>query len=381
MVNRKIVVFVLMVAGFALLGLVARHITIPMGFGDSKNYLEMAQAPGTFISSPWGYRIGVPYAARGVSQMLSLPIQTAFSLLQLSMFGVIMTVLFLWVSSVLERGGLIGALCAMLFAFSYPGTYNLHNVVHVGLGEHLFVLLGSMAIYSNRFFVLCVVIAISCFVKESGGFLLIPTYLVSALIFSPWRTALQRCALLCVAFLAPFLVLRSGVFFDNHNSLNTYISFYTLDYMRFCWNYWGGPLGAIKQIAFWFGPLCLLSVVGFFAAPPKLKALAALPILATIQIALATDVMRMVGVGVPVMIALSGFTLSRMRATHAVLVVVLCSLHFLTLNHQVVGSISLIFVYVGTLFLLWMNRSRLRYASLSGTIAVGPKDLLTYQTK
>ena len=359
-----------MVAGFALLGLVVRHITIPMGFGDSENYLKMAQAPGTFITSPWGYRIGVPYAARGVSNLLSLPIQGAFSFLQLTMFGLIMAALFLWVSSVLGRGIFIAALCALLFTFSYPGTYNLHNVVHVGLGEHLFILLGCMAIYSNRFFTLCAVTALSCFVKESVGFLLIPTYLLSAMLFSPWRKAFSNSALLCAAFLAPFLLLRSGVLFDNHASLNTYLSFYTLDYMRSCWTYWGGPVGAMKQIVSWFAPVCFLSVAGFFSAPTKLKTLAVLPILAIIQIALATDVMRMVGVGIPVIIALSGFTLSKMRATHAALAVALSGFQFLTLNHFVGGSVSLTLACGGTLFLLWLNRTILFRATTLDTTAL-----------
>ena len=370
MISRKIIVFVVMVAGFTLLAVVARHLTLPMGFGDSENYLEMAQTPGAFIRSPWGYRIGVPYAASGLASLLSLPIETAFGSLQFAMFGVLMAALFAWISTGLERGTFIGALCALLFMLSYPGTYNLHNVVHVGLGEHLFVVLGCLAIYSNRFLTLCLITALSCFVKESVGFLLIPTYLLSAMIFSPWRTALSNSAILCAAFLAPFLLLRSGVLFEDHPSLNTYLSFYTPEYMRSCWSYWGGPGGAIKQIALWFAPVCLLSVAGFFAAPPKLKPLAVLPILAIIQIALATDVMRMVGVGIPVMITLSGYTLSKMRATHAVLVVALSGFHFLALNHWIGGSVSLILACGGTLFLLWLNRTTLFRAHTLDTPAL-----------
>jgi hypothetical protein len=140
--------------------------------------------------------------------------------------------------------------------------------------------------------------------------------------------------------------------------------------MRSCWSYWGGPGGAIKQIALWFAPVCLLSVAGFFAAPPKLKPLAVLPILAIIQIALATDVMRMVGVGIPVMITLSGYTLSKMRATHAVLVVALSGFHFLALNHWIGGSVSLILACGGTLFLLWLNRTTLFRAHTLDTPAL-----------
>lgn len=372
--TRKTLVFVLLVGSFALAGFYVRQFTLPMGFGDSGHYLAMAQDPGTFARSPWGYRIAVPYAAFGISGVLALPIKTAFGILQIAMFGLILTLIFLWISGVLRRGNFVAALSAALFAFSYPGVYNLHNIVHVGLGEHLFVLLGCMAIYSNRWRTLCLVTAVSCLVKESVGFLLIPTYFVSAVFFEPWRRTLVRTAVLSAAFLAPFLLLRSGVLFHNHLDSNTYTSFYTLDYVRYCWNYWGGPARAAKQIITWFAPLCLLSFAGFFAAPPRLKALVVLPVLAAMQIALATDVMRMVGVGIPVMIGLSSFAFNRMRAEHAALVASLSGLHFLCLNHRVGGTASLKVACVLIVVLFWMNRSPL-------LVSVIPADIMAALTK
>jgi hypothetical protein len=296
MMTKRIVAFILLVGCCAVAGLYVRQFTLPMGFGDSGHYLAMAQDPGTFERSPWGYRIAVPYAASGISRALALSIRSAFGILQLAMFGLTLSLIFLWISGPLSRDRLVAALSTTLFTFSYPGVYNLHNIIHVGLGEHLFVLLGCIAIYSNRWLALCLVTAVSCLVKESVGFLLIPSYFVSAVFFDPWRRAFARTAVLCVAFLAPFMFLRSGLLFHNHADINTYTSFYTLDYVRYCWNYWGGAAGAVKAIITWFGPLCLLSIVGFFVAPPRLKVLVVLPVLAAIQIALATDVMRMVGV-------------------------------------------------------------------------------------
>jgi len=351
-----------------------RQFTLPMGFGDSGKYLAMAEAPGTFIRSPWGYRIVVPYAASAIAENLPLPLRVAFGILQLSMFGVILTLIVRWVSDGLARGVFVGAMSATLFVLSYPGVYNLHNIVHVGLGEHLFVLLGCMAIYSNRFVLLCLVTAASCLVKESVGFLLVPTYFMSAMLFSAWRTALLRTVCLASAFLAPFWLLRSGVLFQNHTDINAYASFYTWDYVSYCWNSWGGLKGAAVQIVGSYAPLCLISLSGFLVAPPRLKALTVLPILAALQIALATDVMRMVGVGIPVLIALSSFALSKMNHAYAALVCTLVGFQFLCKNHGVGKLASLKVACVLILVLLWMNRSTL-------LVPVIPSDIMTALTK
>jgi hypothetical protein len=347
-----------------LTGLCAKQFTLPMGFGDSERYLAMAQDPVRFIGAPWGYRVAVPYAAQAISAGLSLPIETTFSALQLTMFAVILTGIVAWVSNQYKGGSLVGALCAILFAFSYPGVYNLHNVVHVGFAEHLCVLLGCMAIYGNRFGLLCILIALSCLGKESVGFLLIPTYFSYAATAFPWPIALRRGTLLIVAFLAPFCLLRFSNLFHHHGDSTTYASFYTLEYARFCWNYWGGPLGAAKQIASWFGPLYLLFAAGFLAAPTQLRALALLPILATFQILLATDVMRMVGVGVPVIVLVSSCALARMRIEYAVLLVIVCVGNFFSLNYNVGGNIARGIACVSTLAVLWINRSALLQPSL-----------------
>jgi hypothetical protein len=272
------------------------------------------------------------------------------------MFGVILTVMVRWISDGLSRGTFVAGISSILFVLSYPGVYNLHNVVHVGLGEHLFVLLGCVAIYSNRFAVLCLVTAVSCLVKESVGFLIVPTYFVSAMLFSTWRTALLRTACLAAVFLAPFCLLRSGMLFHNHSDIHTYASFYTWNYVQYCYNYWGGLKGAAVQIALYCGPLCLIAGPGFFLAPPRLKALAVLPILATLQIALATDVMRMVGVGIPVLIALSVFALRRLNEAHAALICSLAGFHFLCVNHGVGSLPSLEVASLLIVGLLWLNR-------------------------
>ena len=372
--TRKFVISFLLFCGFAVLGFYVRKFTIPWGIGDSGFYRAMAENPGTFIRSPWGYRIAVPYAAAAISEILSLPLKTAFGILQLSMFGVILTLIFRWVSTALTRSAFVGAISVTLFALSYPGVYNLHNIMHVGLGEHLFVLLGCMAIYSNRFVLLCLVTVASCLVKESVGFLLIPTYFVSAMLFSGWRTALLRTACLASAFIAPFWLLRSGILFQNHTDFNTYTALFTWDELLNVWNYYGGLKGAIPVIVKHFAPLFLISLSGFLVAPPRLKALAVLPVLAALQIVFAVDILRMVGVGVPVLIALSSFALSRMKHEHAALVCSLVGFTFLCYNHKVGGLESLKVAFFLILVLLWMNRSTL-------LVPVIPSGMMTALTK
>ena len=358
--KKNIVIQILLILFFATLGFFLRYLTLDMGFGDSERYLEMAKVPGKFIGSPWGYRIALPYLAAGLADILKIPLTTVFLAVQLVMFGTISTLIIKWVSNTLERGVLIGILGAIIFVLSYPGVYNLHNFVHVGLGEHLLILLGCIAIYKDKFIFLSFIIAISCFVKESVGFLLIPTYFVSSALLVNWRTASIHTALLLLAFLVPFFFLRSGaVIFQSDLNLNTYTSFYTLEYVRYCWEYWGGFIGALRSIVFWFGTIFLLSTVGFFIAPVRLKTLAVLPVLAILQIVLATDIQRMVGVSIPVLIALSSFTLSKMKNSHAILASILLGFHFLYLNHRIGGIISFVVSFCWILVLLWGNRSSL----------------------
>lgn len=361
--KKEIIILGLIFCCSIILGFYIRQFTLPMGFGDSEQYRAMAENPGKFVNPPWTYRIAVPYLAAGISYIFRLPIRTAFGVLQIIMFGLILTIIFYWIYKVFGKDRPIAFLPVLLFSFSYPGVYNLHNTAHVGFGEHLFVLLGCLAIYSNRWIALLFVIAFSSFVKESVGFLLIPTYFFSAVFFEPWRQVLLRTVVLIVSFVAPFLLLRSGLLFHSRADINTYTSFYTLDYVRYCWNYWGGPVGASQKIFAWFGPLILLSLAGLLVAPPRLKTMVILPILAVFQIFLATDVHRMIGVGVPVMIGLSSFALDRLRTSHAALIITLCILHFLFLNHEISKvAIVLIIIFI-ILVLFWMNR-----ASLLGSI-------------
>ena len=338
-------------------GLFMRYVTWPMGAGDSIHYLKMAESPGTFVGSPWGFRIAVPYAAAFLSSVLGISLEGAFGLLQIGMFSAFLTLLFLWVQRDFKINTFVAGLTCLLFVFSYPGVYNLHNLVHIGLAEHLLVLIGCIAMYSGRFPLLVVVVAISCFVKESVGLLLVPSYLVFALVTEKWRVALLRTTELALVFLAVSLVLRSGILLFRGSGLGTYVPFYSWEYMRYVYHYWGGLGGAVSQIVLTFGPMWLLACAGFIIAPAKLKALTVLPILAILQIALATDVGRMVAVGVPVLLALSAILLSRIDRGYAALATASSCFHFLCLNHRVNATASLAGSALVTLVILWCSRS------------------------
>ena len=356
MKSKLLIVGVLLVS-FSAAGVCMRHVTAPMGFGDSQHYYEMARQPGKFAGSPWGYRIAVPYAAAAISSMTGVSIETAFTVLQLGMFSLFLTILFLWLSWGFGISAFAASLACLLFIFSYPGIYNLHNVAHVGLGEHLFILLGCIAIYYNRFLPFICIAAASCFVKESIGMLLIPSYLFLAVVFGNRREAVVKTAIAAAACVSLHLGLRSGALFSEGSDFGTYASFYTLEYVRSVHKYWGGVKGAAFQIAITFGPTWAAACAGMFIAPRRLKALAIVPVLAAFQIVLATDVGRMIGVGIPVLAALAAFTFSRLAKKHALLLVGLSCIHFLCYNHGIgakavfYGSVAL------AVSLLWHKRA------------------------
>lgn len=222
----------------------------------------------------------------------------------------------------------------VLFIFSNTSIFYLHHIVQVGFGEHLFILLGCIAIYYDRFLKLLLIVALSCLVKESIGMLLIPSYLIVTAMSERWQKALLKTSILAAVFISLHLCLRSGILFYDKTDLATYTSFYTLEYVRFVYNYWGGVAGAIYLIAGTFGPLWFIAILGAFIAPQRLKALTILPLLAILQIALATDVMRMVGVGVPIVLVLAAFALSRLDKKSNLILVGLSCFYSLYLNHH-----------------------------------------------
>ena len=143
--KTKLQLIIILLFIFSIVGVYVTYVTLPMGYGDSNHYLKMAQSPGTSVASPWGYRIAIPYVAALFSSIFNFPIKLSFVAAQIGMYALFLTLLSLWLLWGLRISRFATAMSCLLFVFSYPGVYNLHNVVHVGFGEHLFVLLGCIA--------------------------------------------------------------------------------------------------------------------------------------------------------------------------------------------------------------------------------------------
>jgi hypothetical protein len=356
-VNRnRLLVIVLIVILFVIAGLFIRHLTKPAGFGDSKIYLAMAKSVWTFTESPWGYRIAVPYLAAYLAYYLRIPLETVFFALQMGMYALTLAGLFWWFRFGLRMRPYTTVLGLLLFVFSYPGVYNLHNTLHVGFAEHLLLVLGCIAIYQNYYLILVFLVAASSFVKETAGLLLIPTYLAVNLLTGKWRQLLVRTLILAVVFLSISLLLRSGVLFRNQADFSDYIRFYTRDYIKYVIDYWGGPSSALERILYTFGPVWVLALSGFWYAPARLRAMSVLPLLAILQILLGTDLYRMVGVSFPVVLALSVVVLDRLAPSWASMLAGLSILYFLSWNHSIGFEAALWGSILLTVLLMVMSR-------------------------
>jgi len=344
---------------FCALGLFARSVTLPMGFGDAERYYKMAESPEVFIGSPWGYRVAVPYLARFVSDVLGISIEIGFAILQIGFYCLFLWCLISWTQNAFRVSRFVAGLAGAMFVFSYPGVYNLHNFVHVGLSEHLLVLVGCMALTDRRFRGFVLIVAVSCFVKESVGLLLVPSAFVFLLATEKRRVALTWSAVTGAVYVFLTIFIRSGWVLFRETDLSSYSSFYSVDYLKWVFEYWGGVRGAMLETVVLFGPLLILVIVGFLIAPRQLKMLSVLPVLATSQIVLATDVGRMIGVGIPVLCALAAVALNRVdRGFAAVLATIPCG-HFLCVNHGVDAMASLAGFSLITLGVLWSCRAQL----------------------
>jgi hypothetical protein len=344
---------------FCAFGVFARSITFPMGFGDAETYMAMAEDPTIFAGSPWGYRVAVPYAARLFSELIGCSLQASFAVLQLGFFTAFLVGLWLW----LRRGFrfdrfVAGSGCA-LFIVSYPGLYNLHNVVHVGLAEHLLVLLACMMLTGGRFLALVVVVGLSTVVKESVGLLIVPVACAYMLAIHDRGSVVLKTAVLGAVFLIPSIAIRSGWLLFRETSLESYASFYDPEYLAGVVGYWGGFQGALRETIIVYGPILVLAGFGFAFSSRRLKILVLLPVLAAVQIVLATDVARMIGVGFPVLCLYSAVLLERVGREWAVVLTAIPCLHFICINHGIQALHSLAGFTLIMLVVLWLRRNHL----------------------
>lgn len=355
---------------FFLLGYVAANITEPLGFGDRERYLEMALVPENFVGSPWGYRIGVPFLVHFISAQLSVSVETVYSFAQHFMLALFLTILFFWFSARLRIQKISSILICLMFVFSYPGIYYLHNFTHIGFFEYLFILLGALAVYYNKFLFLCCVIFISGFFKESIGLILIPSFFVSSIYFAKGERVVLKCITLGIIYFSVFFFLRSGLMFFGNNGINSYASFYSAQTLVDVYEYYGGFLGALKTIAGVFGPILMLAFFGFWFSDLKQKFLISIPLFASMQILLASDVGRMVSLGMPVLLLFSAISLDKVTVYRSVVVVFIYGVYFMGMDYRIYGdSRALMSAWFGssmivTFLVLWFDpnfRSTFKY--------------------
>ena len=337
---------------FALVGWIMKILTNPMGLHDSYAYLLVAQSPFELTAPPFGYRIAIPYLAAFLSASLHMNLERTFEVLQIGLYSLVLTSWYLWATLGLKLTKPTSVMTCILFIFSYPGVYNLHNAVHVGFGEHLFLLLGFMAIFHNSYWLLYIIIIISCFVKENVGVLLIPTFAVNNLYYEKLRLTFVRTVALSATFLVISVLLRTGVFFKS-GLLVQYTSMYTnWAFIKYCYNYNGEYDMILLSIGATFGVTWLLALVGFIVAPNRMRVLLILPVLATIMTVWAAGgTARMVGLGFPVILAFSGLALDRMHKTLAGMIVITNAAFFLCVNHQTHNPIEIGLLGIAVLIL------------------------------
>jgi len=280
--------------------------------GDCIWYRQMGDAPWMLQPAPWGYRIAVPFVGWVLTRVLAADIRQVFGGLTYVGFALVNTTLLLWAWRGLRLRLGYAAAATSFYAFSYAVATYLETPIHIGLYEHLAVLLGFMAIYHRRFYALVGVLLVGMLVKETVA-ILIPVYAVTALWEERLR-ALPRVGMLTVVAAVPFFALRSGVLFADPAGLGTYTSFYTLAYVREVAASYGGYFNAARKIALASPVLIPLSVLGFLYAPPRDRLLAIIVPLAWMQILLATDVERVAAIGFPGTTLLLASLLRRLNA-------------------------------------------------------------------
>jgi hypothetical protein len=275
-----------------------------MGHGDSGDYLRTAQAWFQFTSAPHGYRILIPYLARLLSILTHSPLEAAFHVLSVLAFEGVNILIIIWARNQLHQSLENACLLAILYSFSFAGVEYLQNYVHIGLWWHLLILIGFWAILLDNYLVLLLVLIVGALVTESIC-ILIPLFFLRAMFRGfIWKGFLRTCGLLA-GFLSIFFLLRSGLILQGSAGFSTYSAFYTLDYVKYVYEYMGGAAGACIQILGSYNVVWPLIFLGFWHSDKPSRIMALLIPLAILQIVLATDVVRMVMISFPAMLLMA----------------------------------------------------------------------------
>ncbi|MEO5666726.1 MAG: DUF2079 domain-containing protein, partial [Bdellovibrionota bacterium] len=339
--------------------------------GDASRYMTMAEHPGTITASPWGYRIAVPYLVALCSKLSGLSLSLVFRIFQYALFSGMGLLIYLHCRKIF-RSEESGVLCCLTWVLSTASLYHLHNFAHVGIAEHLLIALGLIQLLESQYQALVLTLLLSALVKETIGPLLFVLAVLAMAIEKRWTRKNVACVVVgIVGNLGIYFLLRSGaVFHGELHSFENYTSFYTWTYVKYCYEYWNGPWGALQGFKKAFNLGWVFFFIGSYRAlrSPRHRTMGvlalALMILCCSQVLLATDVFRMAGVGAAGVALVSGLCFEKLSPLRHLLIALLFGIGTLQYNNGVEtargGRISLWLIALALAVLCILPKSRIR---------------------
>lgn len=203
------------------------------GMGDRERYLAVAEAPFALSASPWGYRIAVPWLARGISELTGLSIENAFYFLQFVFFYSIV-VLLTFVSRSQRASLWTVFLILLTFSAGYQFVYYRFNYTHVGMSE--LSMLGWLCwfLYRKKFGLVAAGLVFSVLVKESIAFIFLQVLVLYWLVdwFTTRKTdiSLARLIIICAMPLVLFAAIRLLWTIPGESGANSYAQWYTSEF-------------------------------------------------------------------------------------------------------------------------------------------------------
>lgn len=204
-------------------------IAIEQGMGDSDRYFAIASTPFEFTASPWGYRILIPWIARGISEVSPLSIEQSFFWLQFA-FYFSANLLLLQVGRDLKASPILIGASILTFAAGYQFIYYRFNFIHVGIGE--LSLLGWLCwwFYTREYRWLAIGLAISVLVHESVAYVFLQVMVLYWVFqwFLSRQTDMSFAHLvgLCALPIVIFLAIRLAISAPGQGATDSYLSGY-----------------------------------------------------------------------------------------------------------------------------------------------------------
>lgn len=300
--------------------------------GDAGEYLAMATGQRE-ASPPFKHRIAMPWMAGFLSRHLSLSATTSFFVIQMFCYGLIIMMLY-FLGLQLGMNPFWSCVYSALFCLTYGGYYNALDIWLVGYAEYSLLMLGFICVLKNSFLFLAVVVAASCFFKETIAPHLIITFITRQFSSRAFFKGTILAAILSAVFVTIFLMIRWEYIFSPQASSRVYMTTFSLEHVWSMYKYWKGFYYAAANIIVVFGPLWVVAGTGWIIADLREKALSALIVTSILQIGLATDVARMVAISFPAIFYFVGIIFSRVNTAARVTFVFSSYIFFTCLVHN-----------------------------------------------